>query len=204
MFRDNVELDDAEVVRAVQRGDKDKFELLVTKYQARVYRIAHYYLHDHEEARDISQEAFLLAYKHISSFRGDAKFSTWFVRIVINLSLNRIRTRRSPTLWDRWRGTDGSDEVAAGDVEPMVSRLPDRALNPEQQVLGKELGTRIRRAVDRLPDKQKTVFLLRHMDGLSIKEICEVTKIVEGTVKSYLSRAAARVHDAVKRYHGKR
>ena len=201
MNSDQSDRDDEAVVRAVQQGDTACFEELVGKYQPRAYRIAYYYLQDQEEARDVAQEAFLLAFKHIGKFRGDAKFSTWFVRIVINLSLNRLRKRRLP-FWERWKpGRRGKDPEGGG-PEQVASRIPDPSLNPEQRALSKELGRKIQEAVDSLPEKQKAVFILRHLEGYSIKEICEATQMVEGTVKSYLSRAALHIQAIVGKYYG--
>lgn len=202
MDTEHFDLDDREIVRAVQQGDTERFEGLVRKYQPRAYRIAHYYLHDQEEARDVVQESFLLAFKHIQRFRGDAKFSTWFVRIVINLSLNRLRKRRTPLFWKRWHYPRKESGSSVGETDQVVQRVADPLPNPEQQTLNRELGLRIRKAIDALPEKQKTVFILRHLDGLSIKDICQVTGMAEGTVKSYLSRSAVRIQEMVKRYYG--
>jgi RNA polymerase sigma-70 factor (ECF subfamily) len=198
---DNEALSDLEVVQAVQGGETEVFEVLVSRYRQPAYRIAYYYLHDEEEARDIMQEAFLLAFKSIKSFRGDAKFSTWFIRIVINLSLNKIRKSRFQSLWRKKEPRNSGESLA--DLEEEIQHIPDKRLDPEQQLIRKEMGSKIRQAVDLLPDKQKIVFILKHMEGFSIKEICEVTHMVEGTVKSYLSRAALKIQEVLEKSYEK-
>jgi RNA polymerase sigma-70 factor (ECF subfamily) len=175
---------DSDLVERAQRGEREAFELLVERYKHKAYRIAFHFTREREEAEDISQEAFLRAYTHLNSFDGRSSFYTWFYRIVVNLCLDHKRKKRfsRPPL-------DQDERNAAPGVAPRG--LPDSAPSPEQYVAAGELSRRAGAALDKLPPKQRTVFILRNHQGLSIREISEIVQSSEGTVKVHLHRAVA-------------
>jgi RNA polymerase sigma-70 factor (ECF subfamily) len=175
---------DSELVERAQRGEREAFELLVERYKNKAYRIAFHFTRQREDAKDISQEAFLRAYTHLSSFDGRSSFYTWFYRIVVNLCLDYKRKRRFS-----WLPLDQGEKNATPEVAPRG--LPDSAPSPEQHVAAGELSHRAGAALDKLPPKQRTVFILRNHQGLSIREIAQVVRSSEGTVKVHLHRAVA-------------
>jgi RNA polymerase sigma-70 factor (ECF subfamily) len=175
---------DSELVERAQRGEREAFELLVERYKHKAYRIAFHFTRQREEAKDISQEAFLRAYTHLKSFDGRSSFYTWFYRIVVNLCLDHKRKKRFS-----WLSLDQAEKNTAAEVG---RRGPaDSAPSPEQHVAAGELSRRAGAALDNLPPKQRTVFILRNHQGLSIREIAEIVRSSEGTVKVHLHRAVA-------------
>lgn len=175
---------DSELVERAQRGEREAFELLVERYKHKAYRIAFHFTRQREEAKDISQEAFLRAYTHLNSFDGRSSFYTWFYRIVVNLCLDHKRKNRFS-----WLSLDQGGKSAAPEVGPRG--LTDSSPSPEQHVAAGELSRRASAALDKLPPKQRTVFILRNHQGLSIREIAQVVRSSEGTVKVHLHRAVA-------------
>lgn len=174
------EFGDDELVALAQRGQRQAFEALVERYKQKAYRIAFDFTRDREEARDLSQEAFLNAFSHLRNFDRRAKFYTWFYRILVNLCIDyrRRKTRiRMESLDER---TEQGKET---------DRLADPAPSADQQAIAKQMSERIGAALAALPAKQRATFLLKNHEGLSISEIAEVMKAAEGTVKSHLHRA---------------
>jgi RNA polymerase sigma-70 factor (ECF subfamily) len=143
------------------------------EHMRHVYDLAFSFVHSHDEADDLAQETFVKAYRSLSSFRGDAGISTWLYRIVTNLSLDRLRQRRRSG--QRMVGID--DQAAQA-----ISEGPDFAVNTD-------LRLHIERALYRLPTLQRAVVILRHMDGLSTKQVSDILQCSEGTVKTHLHRA---------------
>ena len=171
---------DDELVVLAQRGQRQAFEALVERYKHKAYCIAFDFTRDREEAKDLSQEAFLNAFTHLRNFDRRAKFYTWFYRILVNLCIDhrRRKTRiRLESLEERMEQGRESD------------RITDSAPLADQQAIAKQMSERIGAAVAALPAKQRATFLLKNHEGLSIREIAEVMKAAEGTVKSHLHRA---------------
>ena len=170
---------DLEMLEAVQAGDATAYRGLVEKYQTRVYSVVYGMLRNREDARDVTQEAFVKAYKNIGSFRIEASFYTWLYRIAMNLAIDHIRKRKR-------RETVGFDETIAqrddgGDIADV-----HHDDSPARTLERKQLYDRIMDAMDLLPADQKQVILLRELEGLSYKEISDVMEIPEGTVMSRL------------------
>ena len=136
------------------------------------YDIAHHFLGEHEDAQDVAQEAFVRAHRSLGSFRGDAGFGTWLYRIVTNLSMNRIRQRKARGRFEV-RAQDAAGELP-GHTRPDVDR-PD-------------LAGHIERALHELPTLQRAVVMLRHLNGLSTREVSSILNCSEGTVKVHLHR----------------
>ena len=179
---------DDELVVLAQRGQRQAFEALVERYKHKAYRIAFDFTRDREEAKDLSQEAFLNAFTHLRNFDRRAKFYTWFYRILVNLCIDsrRRKTRiRLESLEERTEQARGSD------------RMADPAPAADQQAISKQMSERIGAAVAALPAKQRATFLLKNHEGLSISEIAEVMKAAEGTVKSHLHRAVTALRQSL-------
>jgi RNA polymerase sigma-70 factor (ECF subfamily) len=171
---------DEELVASAQRGDRRAFEALVERHKQKAYHIAFDFARDREEARDLSQEAFLKAFIHLKNFDGRSTFYTWFYRILVNLCLDfKRRQKRAPA--------DEFDETVEHQLDPSHELAANRA--PDQQVLAGQLSRQVGRALEALPAKQRTVFILRNHQGMSIKEIAETLQTAEGTVKVHLHRA---------------
>ena len=176
---ESVELPDQDVVAQVLEGRTAMFELLMRRYNERVYRAARSIVRDDLEAEDVMQQAYVNAFTHLRQFNGSARFSTWLLRITVNESLARIRRQ------DRYSAFDDEREI----VEPLMSRHP--AENPERQTLTAELRRLLEGAIDALPDGMREVFVLRDIEGLSTAEVAESLDVSEDVVKTRLSRARA-------------
>ena len=175
-----VEFGDDELVVLAQRGQRQAFETLVERYNHKAYRIAFDFTRDREDARDLSQEAFLNAFRHLKNFDRRAKFYTWFYRILVNLCID-YRRRKMKIRFESLEDRTEQDRESG--------RIADPAPAADQQAIAKQMSERIGAALAALPAKQRTTFLLKNHQGLSISEIAEVMKAAEGTVKSHLHRA---------------
>jgi RNA polymerase sigma-70 factor (ECF subfamily) len=182
------ELRDEEIVALCQQGRGEVFDLLVRKYMEKAFRIAFDFTHDVEEAKDLSQEAFLRAFSRIKQFDGRSSFYTWFYRLVVNLCLD-YRRRKGRVIWER---LEGEAEGAAERPE-----LADSSSMPDQEAMAGETKRRVDITLKAMPNKQRTAFLLRNHQGLSIPDIAKVLKTTEGTVRVYLHRAVAALRQSL-------
>lgn len=179
---------DEELVASARRGDRRAFEELVERHQQRAYHIAFDFARDREDAKDLSQEAFLKAFTNLKNFDGRSSFYTWFYRILVNLCLDyKRRRKRAPT--------DPFDETVENELEP--SHRPEKPRSPDQQVWARQLSLRVSQALDDLPARQRTAFVLKNHQGLSIKEIAELMETAEGTVKVHLHRAVTALRQSL-------
>ena len=192
---------DQELVLRAQRGDKRAFELLVVKYQRKLGRLLSRLVRDPAEVEDVTQEAFIKAYRALPSFRGDSAFYTWLYRIAINTAKNYLVAmgRRAPT------STGFDHEDAEGFEE--AEQLRDSA-TPEGELQGKQIAATVNRAMDQLPDDLRTAITLREIEGLSYEEIATVMNCPIGTVRSRIFRAreaiSAKVKPLLENQSGKR
>lgn len=172
---------DKQLVARVQRGDKKAFDLLVLKYQHKIVGLVSRYLRDQDEVLDVTQEAFIKAYRALPRFRGDSQFYTWLYRIAINTAKNYLvsRSRRPP---------DTDIDVAEGEFQDNSAVLRDIE-NPENVLATAQLEKVIYRAIEDLPDELKVAVTLREFEGLSYEEIAEVMDCPVGTVRSRIFRA---------------
>ena len=181
---------DEALVAKVQRGDRRAFDLLVLKYQNRVAALIARYIRDSAEVADVTQEAFIRAYRAIPSFRGDSAFYTWLYRIAINTAKNHLVAleRRPP-------GTD----VDADDAEQLDigGRLQDYT-TPEHHLLEDEILRAVRDALAALPEDLRTAITLRELEGLSYEEIAKAMDCPIGTVRSRIFRAREAIDDRLK------
>jgi RNA polymerase sigma-70 factor (ECF subfamily) len=173
-------LDDAELVRRI-RNDAGMYEVLMRRYNQRLYRVARAIVRDDGEAEDVLQQAYLNAYLHLDQFGGRAALSTWLTRITVNEALARARKRG--------RGEQVEESV----MERQESRGPD----PEHQAFAGELRGLIESAVDDLPEAFRVVFMLREVEGLSTAETADCLQINEDTVKTRLHRARTQLREAL-------
>lgn len=172
---------DHKLVRRVQEGDKTAFDLLVKKYQHKIIGLIGRYVYDHHEAMDVSQEAFIKAYRALPKFRGDSAFYTWLYRIAINTAKNHLvaKGRRPPDM-----DVDVDDaHYFEGD-----SVLKDIE-TPENSLYRDELARVVRDAMDKLPQDLRAALSLREFDGLSYEDIAQIMDCPVGTVRSRIFRA---------------
>ncbi|MGE0453792.1 MAG: RNA polymerase sigma factor [Vicinamibacteria bacterium] len=158
------------LVEACQRGDRDAFDALVTRYQRDVYRLCYRYVNDHSDANDLAQEAFLKAYRAIGRFRGEAAFSTWLYRIAVNSCLN-FRAARKPQ------------------AEPLADSLVDGRRGVGEDLEQRERAARVRAAVERLPERQRLTLILKIYQDLTHEQVAEILGSSVGTVKANLFHA---------------
>ncbi len=173
-------LADEEVVRRVRGGESELFELIMRRYNQRLYRVARSILRDDVEAEDVMQQAYLNAFAHLDQFAGNARFSTWLTRIAVHEALARARRRA------RFRGLDGTDD---GPEERTL--LQDGRPDPERQAHTAELRLLLEAAIDALPGHYRSVFVLREAEGLDTLEVAECLEISAEAVRQRLSRARA-------------
>jgi RNA polymerase sigma-70 factor, ECF subfamily len=172
---------DKELVRRVQNGDRDAFDLLFSRYQHKIVNLVGRYLRDSEDVQDVVQEAFIKAFRALPRFRGESAFYTWLYRIAINTAKNHIvaRSRRPPGVdveLEDAEHYDGAD--ALRDLE-----------NPEAEMARDQLSAEINSAIADLPDDLRSAVTLREFDGLTYEQIAEIMECPVGTVRSRIFRA---------------
>ncbi len=171
--------DEQQIILKAQGGDRGAFRCLVERYMKDAYNVAYSFVSDHHSAEEIAQEAFVRAYRSLGSFRGDAGFGTWLYRIVSNLALNRLkqtaRRRKHEVL------SLPENVVAAHDGIQLLHRS--------------ELTGLVERALHELPTMQRAVVILRHIDGLSTKQVSRILGCTEGTVKTHLYRGLGHLRE---------
>ena len=173
---------DQQLVERAQRGDKRAFELLVEKYQRKLGRLLARFIRDPAEVEDVTQEAFIKAYRALPAFRGDSAFYTWLYRIGINTAKNYLMAlgRRAPT----------STEVEAEDAEGFEDADQLRDINtPESMLLSKEIATTVNATIEELPEELRTAIQLREIEGMSYEDIARIMDCPIGTVRSRIFRA---------------
>jgi RNA polymerase sigma-70 factor, ECF subfamily len=172
---------DQELVLRVQKGDKKAFDLLVLKYQQKISNLISRYIRDQHEVLDVTQEAFIKAYRALPKFRGDSAFYTWLYRIAINTAKNYLvaQGRRPP-----------NDDVDAETAEQMDVgvRLKETG-TPEHLVLTEEISMTVQKAIEDLPEDLCTAIILRELEGMSYEEIANAMSCPVGTVRSRIFRA---------------
>jgi RNA polymerase sigma-70 factor (ECF subfamily) len=185
---------------------RERYAELVARHQRRAARIAYHYLRDSAEADEAVQDAFVKAYQHLASFREELPFDVWFTRILINGCLDRIKAR---TRRERWlvpmagpRRSGGATTDSAPADRDMTDRVAASGQSPEQALLGRERRQQIATALAKLPERQRSVFVLSHVEGRTSREVSALTGLNESTVRVHLFRAIRKLrallaHDAV-------
>ena len=182
-------IDDTLLVREAQRGNRSAFEELVRHYDHAVLRLALHLTGSEHEAQDVYQEAFLKAYKNIGRFRFECSFYTWIYRIVTNLCLDNIRKKQvrkedAPVVTD-----------SEGEQFDVLAQVADgrSGANPERDLMRRELGGRISRALEKLTPRERVVFELKHYQGLKLRTVGEMLNTTEETAKNTLFRATQKL-----------
>jgi RNA polymerase sigma-70 factor (ECF subfamily) len=191
---DKAEASDRELVERWRAGNETAFDDLVLRHQQRAFNIAFQVLHDHEDATEVAQDAFVRIYRSIDSFRGECEFTTWLYQIVVNLSRNKHR-------WWKRRGRQASVsldtpvETADGEVPLQIAGTVDP---PDVQTVKAEFVELLGRRMHELPRKFREVLVLRNVDNLSYEEIAQVLECSVGTVKSRIARAREALRKSLK------
>jgi len=188
---------DRELVARAQRGDKQAFNLLVEKYQRKLGRLLSRFIRDPGEVEDVTQEAFIKAYRALPAFRGDSAFYTWLYRIGINTAKNYLMAmgRRAPT----------STEVEAEEAEGFEEGEQLRDINtPESVLLSNEIAQTVNRTIEALPEELRTAIQLREIEGMSYEDIAKVMDCPIGTVRSRIFRAREAIAEQLRPLLGTR
>jgi len=171
---------DERLVDLARKGDRRAFEELVERHKQKAYHIAYDFARNREEAKDLSQDAFLKAFTSLKNFDGRSSFYTWFYRILVNVCLDYRRSKQR-------KATEEFDETTEQRIE--ASHQSSHAPSPYQQVIAGQISHKVSIALEALPARQRTAFILKNHQGLSIKEIAAMMDTAEGTVKVHLHRA---------------
>ncbi len=183
---------DLALVRRVQQGDKQAYNLLVGKYQQKILRLVSRFIRDSMECEDITQEAFIKAYRALPDFRGDSAFYTWLYRIAVNTAKNHlVSTGRRPPAQDM-DAEEASNSAAGVNFVDLNT--------PESELMNSELLAVIRRTIAELPDTLREAIVYREFDGMSYEEIAEVMECPIGTVRSRIFRARETLEEAMSPY----
>jgi RNA polymerase sigma-70 factor (ECF subfamily) len=181
-------------VEKLRAGDQQAFNQLVTRYSGDIYGFLFRTMKDPEEAKDITQETFLRAFKAIAKFRGEASVKTWLFRIAINQSRNRYR-------WWKRRKRDKTvslDSLVGAAERPLSEIVPSDSLNPEDDAIRKERALSLHEAIGKLPDHFREAIVLCDVQGFAYEEIASILEINLGTVKSRISRGRDQLRKTLK------
>jgi RNA polymerase sigma-70 factor, ECF subfamily len=173
---------DRQLVARAQRGDKQAFEMLVEKYQRKLARLLSRFIRDPAEVEDVTQEAFIKAYRALPAFRGDSAFYTWLYRIGINTAKNYLMAmgRRAPT----------STEIEAEEAEGYEEAEQLRDINtPESLLLSNEIAETVNSTIEKLPEELRKAIQMREIEGMSYEDIAQAMDCPIGTVRSRIFRA---------------
>ena len=186
--------DEGRLIREIRAGRAELFEYFVRQYQKKITRLAYRFLRDVGEADCAAQESFLRAYQSLDSFREGSTFETWLTRICINWCKDRLKRRRLVLYFHQ-----GPRETEPGEdpQELAVNRDP----SPERRAAGREIRERLKHAMGVLSPRQRSIFVMKHFEEMSIPEIAEVTGLDAGTIKSHLFRAAQKMRERLSDFH---
>jgi len=179
-------IDQKILIQKFKNGEVNAFDEIVRKYQKQVYNIAYGYIGNYEDAYDISQEVFLKVYKSIGKLKDNSAFGFWLRRITLNACTDYIRNQVNETSMD--------------DLSYVSNHYYSDSGTSDKLMESGELGKVISKAIQRLPKKQQKVFMLRHYEGLALKDIAETLNCSLGTVKAHLFRATRRLRDILMPY----
>jgi RNA polymerase sigma-70 factor (ECF subfamily) len=186
------ELSDGDLVLRAQAGDLAGFEALIGRHEQRVYSLALRMLRQEQDAEDVTQQAFLSALEHLGGFRSEASFSTWLLRIATHAALKIIRKRKGLDMVSLEAATE---ETGGYDSVPHPEYIADWRLSPEQLVHQHEIQRLLDAALAQLDENHRLVFLLRDVEGLSVRETAEALELSEANVKVRLLRARLQLRE---------
>ena len=193
------EIADVELVARAQAGELDAFEALANRYEQRVYSLALRMLRHQQDAEDVTQQTFLSALENLGGFRGDASFATWLLRIATHAALKVIRKRKG---LDTISLEEATEETNGYDTIPRPEYIADWCQSPEQLVPKNEIQRLLDEALANLDEKHRLVFLLRDVEGLSVKETAETLGLSEANTKVRLLRARLQLRELLTRTLG--
>ena len=188
--------DDLSLVRAAKAGDAAAFEELIRRYDRRLFRIAHQFTHNYEDAQDLVQDTFLKAYNNLNQFREQSKFSTWLIRITINealMKLRKQRTRKEVRIEQELQLEDGTIPLDIADWAP----------NPEERYETSELRRILSDALQRLNVRLRVVFVLRDIEGLSLEQTAEAVGLTVSAIKARSRRARLQLRELLSKHFRK-
>jgi len=183
---------DLELVGRAQAGDMDAFEALTTRYEQRVFSLARRMLRQEQDAEDVTQQTFLSALENLDGFRGEASFATWLFRIATHAALKIIRKRKGLNTVSLEETTEGTGQM---DSIPHPEFIADWRQSPEELVHQNEIRRLLDEALEKLDEKHRLIFLLRDIEGFSIKETSETLGLSEANVKVRLLRARLQLRE---------
>ncbi|MDH3997883.1 MAG: sigma-70 family RNA polymerase sigma factor [Desulfuromonadales bacterium] len=188
-----IDLQETDLIERSRNGDEAAFELLVKQHSSLVFNLAWRLLGQKEEAEDLAQEAFLRLHKSLPSFRGESRLSTWLYRTTTRLAIDQLRREKiKRRLFFFRRDNDAPDPVELAD---------DPTTNPRRLLRSREAMAQLNRALQTLSPQQRVVFMLRHYEGLALKEIGEHLNLKVGTVKAHLHRAIQHLRRELAEHH---
>jgi len=190
-------VDEARLIREIREGRPELFEYFVRQYQRKITRIAYRFLRDEGEADCAAQESFLRAYQSLGDFREGAAFETWLTRICINWCKDRLKRRRLVVYFHQGPAPR-EDEDAPSPEDAAAHPAP----SPEHRAAGREIRDRLRQALDALSPRQRSIFVMKHFEEMSIPEIADSTGLDVGTVKSHLFRASHKIRERLAALRG--
>jgi RNA polymerase sigma-70 factor (ECF subfamily) len=196
-------LPDDELVARARANDVGAFEELVGRHEEKIYRLAMRFTRNETDAAEILQETFLSAWRNLDKFEGKAQFGSWLYRVAVNAALMLLRSqKRHPQIAVEDMTAEALGE-AARDAGPGLGAGTDWSRRPDDQFQSEELRQQIQSSVDQLPESQRSVFLMRDVDGLSTEETAELLGVSIPTVKTRLHRARLTLREAITRYFEK-
>ncbi len=171
-------MDEREIINAIIKGDTSIFRLLIDQYQPLVFNTLMGFVHNKEDAEDLSQEVFISVYNSLRGFKAESQFSTWIYRVTVNMAINFVHRQHRRNILHKYLSL----------WQAQIDK-PTEDKNPEEQMLKSEREFLIQKAIDSLSDKQRSIFILSRYDELSQKDIASVMHISEGAVEQHLQRA---------------
>ena len=181
---------DQESIERVLSGDTDLFSNLVRKYQSRIFSLCMGFVHQKEDADDLSQEVFIKAYQSLRSYRGDASFSTWIYRIAINIALNYVKNKSKKNIFQRI-----DDLMSSTGKSNTLQTVSMDTADPEQILIDTQKREMVNNALNSLPENQKIAIVLSKYDDLPQKEIAIIMNTTEGAVEALLQRAKVNLRE---------
>lgn len=192
-----LEYNESEIAAQMRSGDTGAFCEWIEKHKNKALNIAYSFCANYEDAKDLSQEAFIKAFKTIQSFRGESKLYTWFYRILVNVCKDYLRAKKNKMINFTLKF---NSRQASGEEKDIFESIASHEPGPKEHLLNKELSEKLTEAISSLPEKQKVVFTLKNINGLTIPEIAEVTRCASGTIKAHLFKATLSLQSKLAEY----
>ncbi len=189
------QVDEARLIREVRRGKTELFEYFVRQYQKKLTRVAYRFLRDAGEADCAAQESFLRAYKSLDDFREGSTFETWLTRICINWCKDRLKRRRLVFFFHQ------APVREHGEADGPLDSAPAADPSPERRAAGREIRERLSAAIRTLSPRQRSIFVMKHFEEMSVPDIAALTGLDSGTIKSHLFRAARKIRERLGDFH---